>query len=251
MTHFGSPEQWVDFIESQLPDIIGLVVTTWESLPPPAGNELEDVVSESLCRALRQSRTRCDLPFRIDTQLVELDPATGEDHGRMDIVFSPPVPRENIYFCLECKRLNVREHGTATPRPYFAEYIQHGMFRFIRGQYANSVRYGGMLAFVLDGDVAGAMTGVEGNISTHHGALGMTAPGRFQMSSVRPADRRVRETEHLRGADPDPFVIQHLFMAGDPKAPLRPPPAPKPAAKPKKKKSRVKPTAKPSSKRKP
>ena len=164
MTHFGSPEQWVDFIESQVPDIIGLVVETWESLPPPAGNELEDEVSESLCRSLRQSRNRCDLPFRIDTQLVELDPAAGQDQGRMDIVFSPAVPRENIYFCLECKRINVREAGTPKPRPYFAEYVQYGMFRFVRGQYANSVRYGGMLAFVLDGDVTDAVSGVECNI---------------------------------------------------------------------------------------
>ena len=200
-------------------------------MPAPAGDELEDVVSEALCRALRQSRNRCDLPFRIDTQLVELDPAAGQDQGRMDIVFSPPVPRENIYFCLECKRLNVREADTTKPRPYFAEYVQYGMFRFVRGQYANSVRFGGMLAFVLDGDVAGAMTGVEGNIKTHHRDLGMTSPGQFQMSAVRPADSRVRETEHRRGAVPDPFVIQHLFMAGDPKAPLRPPLAPKPGAR--------------------
>lgn len=237
MTHLGSPEQWVDFIASQVPAIIGLVIDTWEAQDPPAGNELEDVVSESLCRALRQSRNRCDLPFRIDTQLVELDPAAGQDQGRMDIVFSPPVPRENIYFCLECKRLNVREQGTATPRPYFAEYVQYGMFRFVRGQYANSVRYGGMLAFVLDGDVPGGIAGVEGNIKTHHRDLGMVAPGEFRQSAARPTDNRVRETEHRRGADPDPFVIQHLFMAGDPKAPLRPPPTPPPAAKPKKKKT--------------
>jgi hypothetical protein len=83
----------------------------------------------------------------------------------MDIVFSPAVPRENIYFCLECKRLNGREGNGV--RPYFAEYVRFGMFRFVRGQYTHSVRFGGMLAFVFDGDVAGAMMGVEGNIRTN------------------------------------------------------------------------------------
>lgn len=141
--HFGSPEEWIDLIDTQVPSILALVIETWESLPPPAANELEDPVSEALCKALRQSRTRCDLPFRIDTQLVELDPAAGQDQGRMDIVFSPPVPRENIYFCLECKRINVRE-GT-TVRPYFIEYVRFGMFRFVRGQYANSVGVHGFL----------------------------------------------------------------------------------------------------------
>ena len=220
MTHIGSPADWVDFIESQVPAIVGLMVETWAAMPAPAGNELEDQVSESLCRSLRQSRNRCDLPFRIDTQLVELDPAAGEDQGRMDIVFSPPVPRENIYFCLECKRINVR--GGDGVRPYFAEYVRFRMLRFVRGQYANSVRNGGMLAFVLDGNIPGAISGVECNIQNNHADLGMDAPGDFQKSTVRPADSRIRETRHRRTTNPEPFVIHHLFMAGDPHAPLRP-----------------------------
>jgi hypothetical protein len=220
MTQVGSPEEWIDLLESQVPAIVDLVVQTWEAMPSPAGDELEDVVSEALCRSLRRSRTLSDLPFRIDTQLVELDPAAGEDQGRMDIVFSPLVPREDIYFCLECKRLNVRE--ATGVRPYFAEYVSFGMLRFVRGQYAQSVRFGGMLAFVLDGNVASAMGGVERNIGNRHGDLGMAAPGVFRSSSVRPSDTRIRETEHRRGADPVPFQIQHIFMAGDPTAPLKP-----------------------------
>ncbi len=234
MTHIGSPEQWVDFIDSQIPAILALVIGAWESMPPPVGNELEDAISESLCRALRQSRNRCDLPFRIDTQLVELDPAAGQDQGRMDIVFSPPVPRENIYFCLECKRLNVR--GADGVRPYFAEYVRYGMLRFVRGQYASAVRNGAMLAFVLNGDVAGAIAGVEGNIRTNRKSLGMDPPGAFQPSGVLPAETRARETRHRRAGGAEQFVIQHLFMPGDPNAPLRPdpPPARKHAARKKK-----------------
>lgn len=223
--YFGSPDCWVDFIDSQMPNILELVVETWESMPSPAGNELEDTVSESLCRALRQSRNRCDLPFRIDTQLVELDPAAGQDLGRMDIVFSPPVPREDIYFCLECKRLNVRDHSGGPPRPYFIEYVRFGMFRFIRGQYANSVRFGGMLAFVLNGDVTTAVSGIEDNIRRMHADLAMNASAGFGASTVRPDDSRVRETVHARLAQIHPFVIHHLFMAGDPNAPLRPEPS--------------------------
>lgn len=236
MTHFGSPDEWVGFIESQVPDILDLVVATWEAMPAPAGNDREDPVSEALCRALRRSRNSRNLPFRIDTQLVELDPAAGQDQGRMDIVFSPPVPREDIYFCLECKRINVRDHAGGTPRPYFVEYVRFGMLRFVRGQYANSVRFGGMLAFVLNGDVPGAIAGVEENIRGMHGDLGMPAPGAFLTSTVRPTDPRVRETRHARSTRPDPMLIHHLFMAGDPNAPLRPDPPPA-ASKPKRKAS--------------
>ncbi len=234
--HFGSPDNWVDFIESQMPQIIELVVGTWETMPPPAGNELEDTVSESLCRALRQSPSRCDLPFRIDPQLVELDPANGQDQGRMDIVFSPPVNREDIYFCLECKRLNVRSRSGGKPRPLFAEYVELGMLRFVSGQYANSVRFGGMLAFVLDGNVPAAISGVEDNIRRMHADLGMKSPGSFQTSSVRPTDSRVRETLHTRVTQVHQFVIHHLFMAGDPNAPLRPE---QPVSPPKRAKKKV------------
>ncbi len=219
MTSLGSPDQWVNFIETQVPDILTLVIETWEAMPSPAGDELEDVVSEALCRALRQSRNRCDLPFRIDTQLVELDPAAGQDQGRMDIVFSPMVPRESIYFALECKRLHVR--GGNGVRPYYAEYVQFGMLRFVRGQYANAVRHGGMLAFVLDGDIVAAVAGVEGNIRASLHDLGMGAPGGFQACTGRPGDGRVLETRHRRNGQVRPFIIQHLFMAGDPNAPLR------------------------------
>lgn len=226
MMHLGSPEQWIGFIDTQIPNILDLVIEAWESLPPPSANEREDPVSESLCRVLRRARDRCDLPFRIDTQLVELEPAAGQDQGRMDIVFSPPVPREDIYFCLECKRINVRE-GDAI-RPYFVEYVRFGMLRFIRGQYANSVRFGGMLAFVLNADVPHAVAGIEANVRTLCAELGMDAPGAFRPSTVRPADSRIRETWHRRDNRPDLFVIHHLFMAGDPNAPLRPEPPPEP-----------------------
>jgi hypothetical protein len=196
MTATGSTAEWADLLDSQVPDILALVVDTWEAMPPPAANAKEDPVSESLCRMLRRARERCDLPFRIDTQLVELDPVAGEDQGRMDIVFSPPAPREDIYFCLECKRLNVR--GPDGIRPYFAEYVRFGMSRFVRGQYSRVVRNGGMLAFVLNGDVSGAQVGVEENIKAQSRHLGMDPPGAFQLSSIRPTDTRARETYQRR-----------------------------------------------------
>ena len=133
MKQVGSPSDWHGFIDSQVPAILRMVLETWESLPAPYCDAREDDVTELFCVALRRSRDRCELPFRIDIQLVELEPKAGEDQGRMDIVFSPPAPREDIYFCLECKRLNVRVANGGV-RPYFSEYIVHGMLRFIRGQ---------------------------------------------------------------------------------------------------------------------
>src|ERR1017187_5947752 len=103
-------------------------------MPPPALDEGEDKITIALCRALQQNRTARGLMFQIRTQVVELDPVPGEDFGRMDIVFIPLVPREDIYFCLESKRLNVVKDGE--PRAYASEYVTFGMLRFVTGQYS-------------------------------------------------------------------------------------------------------------------
>jgi hypothetical protein len=222
MTQIGSPSEWNDLIDSQVPDILTLVIETWARLPTPAANELEDSVTNRLCAALQCCPDRATYPFHIRSQTVILEPGSGNELGRMDIAFLPFVSSDEIYFCLECKRLNVR--GLGGIRPYSVEYVRFGMLRFVSGQYAGAVRNGGMLAFVLNGDVAGAIAGVEDNIRTLHVLLGMDAPGSFQTSRLRPTDATARETNHRRSSNPDPFVIHHLFVAGDPNAPMLPDP---------------------------
>lgn len=222
MTHLGSPTEWLDLIDSQVPAILALVIDTWEKLPKPAANELENPVTNRLCAALQRRPDRESYHFHIRPQSVILEPDSGDELGRMDIAFLPFVPSDEIYFCLECKRLNVRE--VSRIRPYFAEYVRFGMLRFVSGQYAAAVRNGGMLAYVLDGNVHAALTGVEAVIKSLHQDLGIDPPGGFHSSSVRPHDSGAYETRHRRRHNPALFVIHHLFMAGDPDAPMLPEP---------------------------
>jgi hypothetical protein len=209
----GTPEKWADLIDPMLPDILDLVIASWQEMPTPAPDDKEDNITAALCRALRQNRTARSLMFQIHTQLVELEPAAGEDLGRQDVVFMPLVPREDIYFCLESKRLNVKKGGKL--RTYAAEYVTNGMLRFVTGQYSKAVRHGGMLGYVLDGNISQAMKNVEGNIQTNYVALCMTAPGAMQLSTVRRDDPRARETHHQRITEKGLFRIHHLFMAAE------------------------------------
>jgi len=220
MIRLGSPVGWIDLLDPLIPGIVHLVAEAWPTLTPPAGDEFEDTVTENLCRALRRSRNARALPFRIDIQYVELDPAAGQEQGRIDIAFSPPIPREDIYFAFECKRLNVREHG-GTIRPCHAEYLHFGMARFISGQYGAAVHAGGMLGYVLDGQVGHAIDGVDANIRQHHDSLSMAPPGALLPSRLRPFDGHARETRHRRPVGSRDFTIHHLFVACDPRAPLR------------------------------
>jgi hypothetical protein len=211
MTVVGAPDQWADLIDTLVPNILELVISAWQEMPSLDGDVREDPTTEELCRQLRKTRNACNLPFRIDIQMVELDPAAGQDQGRMDIAFSPMLPRENIYFALECKRLNVI--GAGGVRSYASEYVMHGMLRFIRGQYASAVRHGGMLGYVLDGQIGNATTNVSKAILARNADLGMQSTDTLRVSSVRAADSRFKETHHTRQHRPEPFAIHHIFVA--------------------------------------
>ena len=209
----GVPNDWADLINPMVPEILSLVIASWEEMPAPASDEKEDNITIALCRALRQNRDARNLMFQIDTQVVELEPAPGEDLGRLDIAFRPLIPREDIYFCLETKRLNVIKDGQT--RTYASEYVRLGMMRFVTGQYAKAVRHGGMIGYVLDGDVPRAVANVEGNIQRHHAALCMTPPGAFLSSAVLKEETRARETHHRRINESNLFRIHHLFIPAD------------------------------------
>jgi hypothetical protein len=111
---------------------------------------------------------------------------------------------------LESKRLNVVKNGEA--RAYASEYVTFGILRFVTGQYSKAVRHGGMIAYVLDGNLSRAMSNIENNMQRQHSALGMTAPGSFLPSTSLKGDARARETHHRRVHETQLFRIHHLFV---------------------------------------
>lgn len=212
MSVIGTSTNWSDLIDPMLPAVLNLVISSWHEMPSPAPNEKEDNITNALWRILVQNRTARGLMFQIRTQVVELDPAQGEDEGRMDIAFIALVPREDIYFCLEAKRLNVLMNGGHC-RALASEYVIYGMSRFVTGQYSKAVLHGGMIGYVLDGNVPSAISNVEANIQQRRVMLGMASPGSLSLSSVLPSDARARETKHQRAQSTTLFSIHHLFMA--------------------------------------
>jgi hypothetical protein len=195
----GIPVEWADLIDPMVPQILSLVIDSWGDMPSPASDEKEDNITISLWRLLKQNKSVRGLPFRITIQRFELDPLAGEELGRQDIVFEPLHPCEDIYFCLESKRLNVIKGGNL--RSYASEYVTHGMLRFVTGQYSKAVRHGGMIGYVLDAKIATAISN-------------MKAPGEFLPSTVLIGETRARETHHQRKHETALFRIHHLFMAG-------------------------------------
>jgi len=214
MTVIGAPSpEWGDFIVTLIPDILELVLSAWEEMPSLDPDTHENPITKDLCRRMIQNKKNSELPFRISYQSVELEPIDGTDQGDMDIAFLPSqTSQENIYFCLECKRLHVTKNGKFSSLA--TEYVTEGMMRFVSGRYSAAVNHGGMLGFVLNSNTVQAVTNVGGVIQARHIDLGMASPGDMQFSSVRPADTNARETHHVRPHNNDPFHIHHIFVSG-------------------------------------
>lgn len=213
MSVYGNPEQWQDLLDSLVPDIIELVLSAWQTMPSIAPDSKEDPVSLELCRQLRAKRALSELPLTVHPQTVELSDDAEIDDGRIDLTFHPLVPSEEVYFALECKRVNVLQPNGGVRR-YFAEYVTQGLMRFVTGQYSRAVLHGGMLAFVLDGDVEKAIDGILGNIVAKRSAIALIDE-KIRPSRFAPENEWLRETAHSRSVEAGNVLIQHLFVAAN------------------------------------
>ena len=213
MSVYGNAAHWHDLLDSLVPDIVELILAAWQTMPHIPPDSKEDPVSLELCRQLRAQRALSELPLTVHTQTVELNDDAEVDDGRIDLTFHPLVPSEKIYFALECKRVNVLQWNGEVRR-YFAEYVTHGLTRFVTRQYSRAVRHGGMLAFVLDGDVKTAIDGVLRMVIAKTNEISLCdveiGPSRFA-----PKNELMRETIHSRSVEAGNVLVQHFFLAAN------------------------------------
>jgi len=158
---------------------------------------------------LLKAKRRNDFPFLIRREDLEFNLDLAKETGRKDIVFFPSC-QEEIYLCLEAKRLNAVISGVR--RSLADEYVKEGMQRFVDGKYARFVRHGAMIAYVLDGNTYRAIQNVENNIRSRRSELRMDKKGGLVASTIRPDDRRAKETRHHRAHEKAVFCIHHLFV---------------------------------------
>lgn len=207
----GDTSCWDDFFQQNLvPAVLAYIITAWEQMPKPGASDLEDAISDKLYSALVKAKHRNEFPFLIRREDLEFDMDLAKEIGRKDIVFFPSLKEEEIYLCLEAKRLNVIISGVR--RSLADEYVREGMQRFVDGKYARFVRHGAMLAYVLDGNTDRAIHNVENNIRNRLSELRMDKNGGLVALTIRPDDYRTKETSHRREHEKTIFRIHHLFV---------------------------------------
>lgn len=213
MSVAGNPAQWDDLFEQDLiPAVLTLVIAAWDQIEKPVQDAREDDISKRLYLALVNGKDRNTHAFLIRYQDVEVDVDLSKESGRKDIVFFPSLFDEPIYFCLEAKRLNALVSGQR--KSLADEYVKEGMQRFVEKKYSRHVRHGGMLGYVLDGDIDRAIANVSNCIRLHQAALRMEGPAELLRSRIRPSDPHAHETRHRRPNETIEFWLHHLFVAG-------------------------------------
>ena len=205
MSSTGDANLWADlFPDHLIPEILKLVVDTWQSFSKPSSTDHEVAISRRFCEDMRREKDKRILPFRISPESSETDPISGKEIGRIDIRFTHGY-RERVYFAFECKRLRINR---ATPNTHV--YVgRDGMMCFIDEKYASDLNSGGMIGFVMDGDVPQAIAAVSKTIRKKTTELRLVSGTEMTPSSFVP-NEPVTETYHMISAKQ--FTIYHLFL---------------------------------------
>jgi len=189
-------------LSDKIPLLVAATLHAFDTDFRPTESKRENKITLQLIYALRRLQTKENwlwlADFAINSQADELDEANEAYKGNTDISFQLGGHGSFIW---ECKRL--RFEG----KSLYGEYRKEGMKRFISGKYAKDQHHGGMLGFVMDGDVKKAVGGIGKHIDKFSSELGSLS-GSFKACGI-PADPRLHVSNHSGSRD---LVLYHCFL---------------------------------------
>ena len=208
MAIIGSPKEFLE-IEDFIPKILAMVLDAWSSFEKPLPNKHEVPITRKFRLKLLQHRDLNGLPLKIEREVSIDDPETGEEIGRIDLCLTYDH-RSEVYFAFECKRLNVIDKNGRTSS-LAKEYVMNGMTRFVGSnpQYAIGLKQGGMIGYVMNGKIDGAITAVNKQVKANYMDLQMKSSKGLNPSSRLPNGLTRESLHHLPDRE---FTIHHVFL---------------------------------------
>jgi hypothetical protein len=126
--------------------------------------------------------------------------------GKIDMAVFTDRDRDQ-YLAYECKRLNV-VGGDGSRSSLATRYVTLGMVRFLTQQYAEGLRLGGMIGYVMDGDMTAARHALVDAIPAQLPRPAISGPD--VLPSIGMAERFVTVHDRLAA---DPIHIHHALLA--------------------------------------
>lgn len=190
----------VDF-EGEVPALVATTLEVFDRDFRRPNRKLEDPTTDKLIFALLRHQA-CQgnwfSDYTVNGQRNEYDPDSEKLKGRTDITFELGGLRR---FTWECKLLHT--NGATL----YSKYRTEGVMRFITEKYGKGEKFGGMLGYVMDGDIQKAISGLEKHLNQHTDTLKLSCPC-FVPCQTNP-DSRLWESHHKIN---DEFVLFHGFL---------------------------------------
>jgi hypothetical protein len=193
------------FPDTLVPQVIKLVLDSWKMFRTIQTDEVK--ITQELHAILNRNQKLSKLPFIIDPETTLLNESGTEQIGRLDIRIIHGFIRE-VYFSFECKRLRV--HFPSGFDTLAGKYVTEGMCRYFNGQYARELDKGGMLGYVMDGNIDVAVNDVKAAIEKRLLSLYMQENETLKASACT-TSKQVKETIHKYGPTKR-FTIYHVFL---------------------------------------
>ena len=115
---------------------------------------------------------------------------------------------QDAYLAYECKRLNVRRSDGR--RTLATEYVKCGVARFARGQYSRELPVGGMLGYVLDGDVTHAALSVRQKLIELRSDIALVG----ELGEEAWIDEMTRFlSRHMRESEGSEIEVRHALLS--------------------------------------
>lgn len=197
-------------------EIFSLVEAAWPTVPSPRDAWLEPRITGLLQQVMiseQETRYKTDPPFHISEDVKRRDPKTGKEKERSDVEIHLRhhyIKGQRPYFVFESKRLNVPYGGVPSPNTH--EYVgEGGMGCLLAGGYDTVPDYRGMLAYVMNGNVATAKRSVERHLVNKSEELRLRGDAKIHPSAWMPKGSPHGETHHTTGSQPT--VLFHMFLA--------------------------------------
>lgn len=209
----GDTRLWQQKLFDPDEQVLQVFASVWPNCQVKFGHaSWEDHITECLViHAKQQLRKDKNKRIRIYSQVKERefdvrnDPIT---KGILDIIANISLNSEIDELIYECKRLSVTDSNgawasLATP------YVEQGMMRFVSQQYADDAKLGGMLGYVLDGDIARAKQKIHEAVETHRKDLALIPPDIEPLAAVSIFFRF--RTRHQRNNAPE-IELRHCLL---------------------------------------
>ena len=206
----GAARQWgvpPDCLEQEVWEN---VVRAWAMLHFPTNIRVEDPITRLLWDKLDELMVTSESTRWVVYDQKELWDQGGEIIGRTDLSIRHLSWRTQFYI-VECKRLNIPADSQRKRADSNADnYVADGMTRFVTGQYSPEMPCGGMLGYVMDGDLPKARKAMESALDKHAPALVFPDKRRFGKCRFLPTSPQGGTTRHRRGRQR--FVLHHLLV---------------------------------------